>query len=980
MATALVIHAASDNEFVRSKLLAALPSLGFGAWTNQLKDQVGAVSMILVVVSKAAANSEAVRSETKAALTSGKPLIPVLTDDTALREIAPGLESRVTVDFRIEFADAYRDLAQSVPAVDASEASGSLGEWAQLLDWNETVFSDALAAALGRRDHTAAESLISAFEQHAATRSHPYGVNETLKDLKTLKKYRKFGLMMRLGSSALSTGTKGNGAVRKLYAQALIERRNYGEALTVLNDLLQDPDTVPYEINEAKGLTGRVYKQKYVNDPEGPDADKNIRRALDAYGDVYDQDPTQVWHGINTASCILRANRDGVSGVDPDRARRIAEEIVEHLAKQESAKGGLPIWDRATRVEALLVLERYGEAGKALDAYLYEFVTEDDSSPYPFFELAATQRQFAEVLELENDPHGRPLLAKLSTEVERYRSGSVLRPDSALDAGEGLEGAGPTPILPLLIRVADPAWKPQDNVPDLEITARLGTVVSATGTDATVQALLRDLDVISVEESYPAGTEECEKSVPFIGAQEVWQSEGEEGAGALVAVIDNGIDVMHKAFLDGQGASRIVEIWDQCDRSGPPPPDFNYGTHHSTADIAGYLNSQTPPELGRNWRGHGTHVASIAAGRKAGDFGGGVAPEAKLVIVKSAATEPVGYSRSHVDALAYIDRVARRLGLPVVVNLSQGMNAGAHDGKSTLEVAFNEFSGGGRKPGRVIVKSAGNERYKNGHAKVPLKPKSKEAIAWERSPQGGVGTERIELWWSSADEVEFRLRNPRKLWTKWVGADAEHEDTFADGDKYSLTHVRRHQDNGDSRLLIEITGRSGAPVEDGEWILEIRSGEVPLGSELHAWIERGPGTPSEFTKHANEEMTLSIPGTAEDVISVGAIKVGEFPEVGEFSSYGPTRDGRNKPEVAAPGIGIHAADGGTATGSRPESGTSMAAPHVTGAIALLLSKNPRLVASQVKKALWQNTRNFNGKWDPGQGWGIVDVKKLMAAF
>ena len=50
--------------------------------------------------------------------------------------------------------------------------------------------------------------------------------------------------------------------------------------------------------------------------------------------------------------------------------------------------------------------------------------------------------------------------------------------------------------------------------------------------------------------------------------------------------------------------------------------------------------------------------------------------------------------------------------MPVVVNISQGMNAGAHDGRSALELGFEHFSDGGRMPGRVVVKSAGNERDK----------------------------------------------------------------------------------------------------------------------------------------------------------------------------------------------------------------------------------------------------------------------------
>lgn len=79
----------------------------------------------------------------------------------------------------------------------------------------------------------------------------------------------------------------------------------------------------------------------------------------------------------------------------------------------------------------------------------------------------------------------------------------------------------------------------------------------------------------------------------------------------------------------------------------------------------------------------------------------------------------MGYSIEHQTALQYIEEFAAKIKLPVVVNLSQGMSAGAHDGKSALEASFDSFSGFGRKRGRIIVKSAGNERGEDGHEECP---------------------------------------------------------------------------------------------------------------------------------------------------------------------------------------------------------------------------------------------------------------------
>ncbi|HYC88038.1 MAG TPA: S8 family serine peptidase, partial [Thermoanaerobaculia bacterium] len=384
---------------------------------------------------------------------------------------------------------------------------------------------------------------------------------------------------------------------------------------------------------------------------------------------------------------------------------------------------------------------------------------------------------------------------------------------------------------------------------------------------------------------------------------------------------------------------------------------------------------------------HGTHVASIAAGRASGPFAGGVAPDAKLLIVISAGSGPIGYSASHIEALAFIDAFARERKLPVVVNVSQGMNAGAHDGKSSLEVAFDAFSGSGTKPGRVVVKSAGNERGKNGHAYVTLLPNSAEELLWERV-EGADRTERIELWWNSAAEVEFRLGDPKKEWSQVVGTAApEAAGTFAEGGPYRLLFTKRHVDNGDSLLAIELGSVLGGAAALGEWSLEITSKATQEDCHIHAWLERRGGTPTRFLNHISEEMTLSIPGTASSVIAVGAVDACNPIRVGRFSSYGPTRDDQKKPLVCAPGVNVKAAKGGTDNDVLADSGTSMAAPHVAGAIALLLSRKAKTgplktvpAGNQIMSALRQKTQNYNGRWDRGQGYGVIDVAALLAAF
>ncbi|MEY2615056.1 MAG: hypothetical protein QOH78_829 [Verrucomicrobiota bacterium] len=994
MATVYVIYAEGDAPFVREQVLRCLPSNGYDRWLAkhhfagtipdehafaQAMDQCQA---ILAVLSPAILGSSTVFQEIDVALHCRRPLIVVqiahLNEQDAARFPAR-LWTMPQVDLTLEGKrEAVRLLAALLPPVDSKPADAETPKNAEAIEWNEEIFSTSLASATDRHDHARADSLVAAIVGHLADRFHPYPPQHAYADLQDLRQEREFQLMRRYAEAVIASGTQQD-RVRRLFAQALIETREYSRALEVLQSIIDQPDSSQKEIFEAHGLVGRTFKQQYVDAPNAPGAGELIRRAVTAYEAVYARDSRQFWHGVNAASCILRAERDSIAAAPRGRAEEIAKQIVEDLDRL-SQTGPLEVWDCASRVEALLALGRYEEAERALDTYI-------NHPGMTAFEVSSTFRQFDQVLELGRIERGAAILARLRESMERYRAGTLpARPTSArsLESESVPDAVQPRP---LIIRLGDPSWEPKD-VTDLVIQTRFGRIVTARGSDASVRAMLTDSRVISVEESRPTGSIECERSMPFIKRAAEFANAAskykEAGDSALIAIIDNGIDVLHKAFLDANGNSRIVAIWDQNDSGGQPPNGFTYGTLHDAAAIAGYLQTgAVPPKLGRNDRGHGTHVASIAGGRAVGNFAGGVAQDAKLLIVVSGGSGPIGYSQSHVEALAFIDAFAEKLKLPVVVNLSQGMNAGAHDGKSSLEVAFDAFSESGRRQGRVVVKSAGNEREKGGHARVTMAPGALEQLSWRRPPDAGY-RERIELWWSSADEIKFRLRDPSGDWSGWVETAApECIGTYPKGSPFHLVFTKRHIDNGDSLLLIELGGAKG-PAAVGDWLLEMVSGDVPDGGEIHCWIERSPGGPSSFLRHGNEDMTLSIPGTASSVIAVGAVDASRPIQLGTFSSYGPTRDQQKKPLVCAPGVQVRAAQGGTAEEVFPDSGTSMAAPHVAGAIALLLSRTAKAgkvpSGNQIASALRQKTQNYNGHWDRGQGYGVIDVAALLAAF
>jgi endonuclease G len=570
--------------------------------------------------------------------------------------------------------------------------------------------------------------------------------------------------------------------------------------------------------------------------------------------------------------------------------------------------------------------------------------------------------------------------------------------------GEGLESLSPrTAPVPVLVAVRDATVTLAD-VPDFQPISRMGNILAGLMSAHSLAALESDPRVVSVEASPPTVAVECAASVPFIRATEVHQCCQERGDRALVAVIDESIDVLHEAFLGPDGKSRILAVWDQRDQTGPAPQAFPLlGTLHTAEDLERYrVNGIAEKMLGQaEQECHGTHVASIAAGRQTStkDFAGGVAPDARLAVVlvktdpEPGSPSSIGYSVSHLAALQFIKALAEKEKLPVVVNVSLGAQAGGHDGTSLLELSFDEFSGNGRVPGFVIVKSAGNDRDRRLHATVPINTNEVARLKWKSEPPAYAYAwarrkDVLDLWFAPFDELNFSLIHPSE---KFASAEANWQNptvpgSFPDGSTYELKYVRYHIDNGHSRLLVKVERGTAPAIAAGTWQLKVRAGKLQKRVDVEAWIDRTDAQLVSFVSHVVEERTLSIPGTARTVIAVGAVAAGDQIEQPTFSAYGRTRDDRRKPEVAAPGVNIRAAASLTKTQARPDSGTSMAAPHVTGAIALLVSHcakqvPPRVLnANQIREALVTSVRDGNADWHPGTGYGVLDTVRFLQSL
>jgi hypothetical protein len=228
--------------------------------------------------------------------------------------------------------------------------------------------------------------------------------------LSNLRRKRRFGLMKLLAEALIQSGVTAS-QVHRQHAQALIDQGHLDEAESVLNAILQDPNTIGGELMEARGLIGRVYKQRYVNakTPSEENA-ANLRHALQQYYETYRLNPKEnLWHGINAVACAARARRDGLAFAEIPDELALARELLSTLeAKElESSTGNLKAYDEATRMEAYVALGQYDDA----DASALRYVANKGADA---FEFKSTIRNLEEVWQLNlNDPPGNHLLPLL---------------------------------------------------------------------------------------------------------------------------------------------------------------------------------------------------------------------------------------------------------------------------------------------------------------------------------------------------------------------------------------------------------------------------------------------------------------------------------------------------------------------------------------------------------------------------------------
>ncbi len=285
-------------------------------------------------------------------------------------------------------------------------------------DEDASRLAQELSGALGTSDVAAADRIGTEIVE-ALEDVEPDAVPADLLDvLSLLRHHCRFGLLERVAEALLQTGAEMPTA-RRQYAQALIERGAVVAGLDVLSELVDGDGT---EAVEAKGLQGRAYKEMFVAGGSAAPVRRGtwLDRAVAAYGTVYASDPDAVWHGINTAALLLRADREGLHVEGFDDPRSAGLEIAGDVSARISRRGeAADPWDWATAVEADVAL---GDVDRALARIHHTEATTRTGA----FEIASLRRQLVEVWQMSHDsPPGATILPPLEA-LLLQKQGAVL--------------------------------------------------------------------------------------------------------------------------------------------------------------------------------------------------------------------------------------------------------------------------------------------------------------------------------------------------------------------------------------------------------------------------------------------------------------------------------------------------------------------------------------------------------------------------
>lgn len=382
--------------------------------------------------------------------------------------------------------------------------------------------------------------------------------------------------------------------------------------------------------------------------------------------------------------------------------------------------------------------------------------------------------------------------------------------------------------------------------------------------------------------------------------------------------------------------------------------------------------------------GHGTHIAGICSGNGRASNGNnqGVAPESSLIVVKLK-NETASVYTDYANLMMAVDfavRFANSRSLPLSINISYGSNDGSHTGSSLLELFMEQVSLYGKN---VICAATGNEGLTRRHASlntISHQNTYDKSIDFTIAP--GERSLYLEIWQTFADDFFYELFAPSGL-ESFVFPAVPGIYAYMIADTTIYLTINNPTPYQPFRQYFLSFSSNTTFITSGTWELHIAS--TPTGKivdgRLQFWLPSKEATNSATGfLSPSSDMTFTIPSTASSVISVSGYD-SSLNVFAPFSGQGFSNNRHTKPDLCAPAVNIlSTAPGG---GYTIRTGTSMAAPFVTGAAALLMQygivngNDPFLYGEKVKAYLWKSAKPlpaFSEYPNEKTGWGALCFK------
>lgn len=463
----------------------------------------------------------------------------------------------------------------------------------------------------------------------------------------------------------------------------------------------------------------------------------------------------------------------------------------------------------------------------------------------------------------------------------------------------------------------------------------------------------------------------------------------ERGEGVIVGVVDSGIDFRHKDFIYNDSEttnapeSRIISIWDQTltPLSGEASPvGFDRGIEYTRQQINGALAiPATAVVRSVDDHGHGTHVTGTAAGDGSDNDGSptgsiyqGIASGAEIISVKTTFLDT-----DILDGVNYIFTKAQALGRPCVVNLSLGSQFGSHDGREAagLGKLLSDLVG----PGKLIAAAMGNDRGQLQHIEGTVS--GSQSFSFIQS--AGTLEQVITLWHHKDDAYSISVTSPDGTTpVRTAGGSTTYALGANSVEIYNAANATMTQSDGDKNIIVYLSGPSSA---QANWSINLTRTSSGGNGDIDAWFAL-TGDGGEWNS-PNESELVASPADGEKIIKVAAYAArNSYPWVhggtivlpsptlgalATFSSPGPLRresasnpNPTLAPDLAAPGHLVGASLSRNAIYSDSTylddgrhcvlSGTSMATPHVTGALAIALQYHPTLTIEEFRTLISTN--------------------------